>query len=349
VDVFKRVNKEGGTRNVKKRLMLTGLAALMLGLTACGAKETAAPATGNAGTTHAGSGSQTPAAANQAAPKKLTYLGKEYTVTVPTDKIVITGSVESMEDALVLGVKPIGALTVGGKFPAIFSKITEGSTGIGEKTQPSLETILKLKPDVILASTKFPAETLEKLGKVGTTVPISHISTDWEANLNLLAELTGKQEQAKKALQSYKDEVKAVKEKLGPVFKDKKVVMIRVRSGSINLYPQDVFFNPSIYAELGAAVPEEVKQAKAQQTVSLEKFSEMNPDYVFVQFAEEENADNPKALQDLQNNPIWKSINAVKNGNVFVNLVDPAAQGGTAYSKIAFLDAVKSSKLMQAK
>lgn len=348
------MNQREGNKKVNKKLMMTGLTVLMLGLTACGAKEAAGPAGGNTGTTNAGSGSSAPAAtapaaSNQAAPKKLTYLGKEYTVTVPTDKIVITGSVESMEDALVLGVKPVGALTVGGKFPALFSKITEGATGIGEKTQPSLETILKLKPDVILASTKFPAETLEKLGKVSTSIPVSHISTDWEANLNLLAELTGKQEQAKKALQSYKDELKSVKEKLGPVFKDKKVVIVRIRSGSINLYPQDVFFNPSLYAELGAAVPEEVKQAKAQQTVSLEKFSEMNPDYVFIQFAEDENADNPKALQDLQYNPIWKSINAVKNGNVFVNLVDPAAQGGTAYSKIAFLEAVKSSKLMQAK
>jgi iron complex transport system substrate-binding protein len=344
---------------MKKIVWVTGLAVLMLGLAACGAKGVAKPADSTppatSAATNAGTGNQTPgksapaAAADPAAPKKLTYGGKEYTVPTKTDKIVITGSVESLEDALVLGVKPIGALTVGGKFPPLFAKVTEGVTGIGEKTQPSIETILKLKPDVILASTKFPAETLEKLGKVGTTIPVSHISTDWEANLNLLAELSGKQDEAKNALQTYKDELKTVKEKLGPVFKDKKVVAIRIRTGNIYIYPQDVFFNPSIYEELGAGVPEEVKQAKAQQLLSLEKFSELNPDYIFVQFAEDENADMPKALEDLQKNPIWKSINAVKNGNVFVNLVDPLAQGGTAYSKIAFLDAIKKSKLLQAK
>ncbi|GAA3399597.1 ABC transporter substrate-binding protein [Paenibacillus hodogayensis] len=342
---------------MKKSVWITGLAVMMLGLTACGAKEEAKPAgatppaassTTNAGGGGSGTNTTAPAAAaDPAAPRKLTYGGKEYTVPTKTDKIVITGAVESLEDALVLGVKPIGSLTVGGKYPPLFAKVTEGVPGIGEKTQPNLETILKLKPDVILASTKFPAETLEKLGKVGTTIPVSHISTDWEANLNLLAELSGKQAEAKKALQTYKDDVKAAKEKLAPVFKDKKVIAVRIRTGNIFIYPQDVFFNPSIYAELGASVPEEVKQAKAQQQLSLEKLSELNPDYVFVQFAEEENSDTPKALEDLQKNPIWKSINAVKNENVFVNLVDPVAQGGTAYSKIAFLDAVKKSKLFK--
>jgi iron complex transport system substrate-binding protein len=105
---------------------------------------------------------------------------------------------------------------------------------------------------------------------------------------------------------------------------------------------EDVFFNPSLYTDLGLTAQEEVKNAKAQETISLEKFSEMNPDYLFVQFSEDENKDQPKALEDLQNNPIWQSFNAVKNNKVFVNVVDPLAQDGTAWSKINFLkDAVE--------
>ncbi|MNW64868.1 Iron-uptake system-binding protein precursor [compost metagenome] len=66
----------------------------------------------------------------------------------------------------------------------------------------------------------------------------------------------------------------------------------------------------------------------------------MNPDYLFVQFSEGENKDQPQALADLEKNPIWSSINAVKNGKTFVNIVDPNAQGGTSWSKLAFLEAV---------
>ncbi|WP_409340700.1 iron-hydroxamate ABC transporter substrate-binding protein [Paenibacillus sp. MBLB4367] len=342
---------------MNKRVLALGIASiLMLGLAACGAKEEAKPVSGasaspkSAGTSPSPSASPSvsPSAASTA-PRSISYLGKSYTVPGQTDKIVISGSLESMEDALVLGVKPLGAITVGGKFPSLFDKITDGVTGVGEKTQPSLETILKLKPDIILSSTKFPAETAEKFAKIATTIPVSHISTDWEANLNLLAELTGKQEQAKKALQTYKDDLKAVKEKIAPVIKEKEVLAVRVRTGNLFVYPEDVFFNPSLYAELGATVPAEVKQAKAQQQISMEKLTEINPDYLFIQFSEDENKDTPKALDDLKNNPIFKSVNAVKNGNLYVNLVDPLTQGGTAYSKIAFLDALKKITFNQAK
>jgi iron complex transport system substrate-binding protein len=271
--------------------------------------------------------------------KKITYLGKEYTVPSKAERIVITGSLESMEDALVLGVKPVGAISIGGKFPEMFSKIVDKAESIGEKAQPNVETILKLKPDVILATSKFPAETMEKISKITTTIPVSHIATDWEANLLLLGELSGKEKEAKEAIQKYNNDIKTAKEKFDTALKGKKVIAIRIRSGNISIYPSTIFFNPVLYTDLGLEIPEPVKAAKAQETISLEKFSELNPDYIFVQFSQDENADKPKALEDLQNNPIWKSINAVKNGKVYVNVVDPLAQGGTAWSKTAFLKA----------
>ena len=46
--------------------------------------------------------------------------------------------------------------------------------------------------------------------------------------------------------------------------------------------------------------PDEVKAAKAQELISLEKLSEMNPDHIFVQFSDDENADKPDALKDLE-------------------------------------------------
>ncbi|SCW31496.1 iron complex transport system substrate-binding protein [Paenibacillus tianmuensis] len=323
---------------MKRRWSGIGAAALLaLALSACGTagqgKEQPA----------ASSGTEKPAATAKeaAAPatKTIKYLGKDYTVPGKTDRIVISGAMEAMEDALVLGVKPIGAITVGGKFPKMFESITQGVESTGEKMQPNIEGILKMKPDVILGSSKFPPEMAEKLAKVAPTFPVSHISTNWEANLLLLGELTGKQEQAKQVLQKYKEDVTAAKAKLGDRLKDKKVVSLRVRTGNLYIYPEGVFFNASLYADLGFTAPPEVKAAKAQELISIEKFSEMNPDYIFLQFSEDENKDKPKALEDLQKNPIWQSINAVKNGKVFVNVVDPLGQGGTSWSKIQFLKA----------
>ncbi|ANA79205.1 iron-uptake system-binding protein [Paenibacillus glucanolyticus] len=271
--------------------------------------------------------------------KVVKYLDQEYTLPAKTDRIVITGAVEAMEDAIVLDVNPVGAITFSGKFPPMFESITKEATSVGEKMEPNFESILSLKPDVILGSSKAKPEVIEQLNKIAPTIPYSHVSTNWESNLKLLGELSGKQEQAEQEIAKYKEDLEEVKTTLGDSLKDKKVLAIRIRAGEMYIYPAGVFFNPVLYEDLGIAVPAEVAAAKAQELISKEKIAEMNPDYVFVQFSPDENKDTPNALEELQNDPIMKNLNAFKNGTAFVNVVDPLAQGGTAYSKIMFLKA----------
>ncbi|AZH28583.1 ABC transporter substrate-binding protein [Paenibacillus sp. M-152] len=313
--------------------MCTLLSASLL-LTACGEKvqemDSSAQKNTNAST-------QTSVSDGESA-KTITYLDKTYKLA-KTDHIIIA-SLEAMEDAAVLGVKPTGAVTSGGKFPEFMEKAMEGATDVGDRMQPSAETILKLKADVILGSSKFRPAVADQLGKVAPMIPVSHISTNWEANLLMLGELTGKEAKAKEILNKYKQDAEAAQQKLKPIWENKKVLMVRIRTGNLYAYPADVYFNPSLYADLGAKVPEELNTVKAQEAVSLEKLADMNPDYLFVQFSEGENKDQPQALADLEKNPIWSSINAVKNGKTFVNIVDPNAQGGTSWSKLAFLEAV---------
>lgn len=324
---------------------LSVLIAAGLVLTACGGKEEAATTAVQSQSASPGAAAASPNPSGSAAPaqtaqgaRTVQYLGKEYTIKANGEPKVVVASFEAMEDAAVLGVKAVGTVTDGVKVPDYMAKAMEGAADVGNRQQPSAEAILKLKPDVILGSSKFQPAVVEQLSKVAPLIPVSHIATNWTANLQMLADLTGKQEQAKAILAKYESDSKAAKEKLAAAFKDKKVMMIRIRTGNINVYPADVYFNPSLYSDLGLPVPEELKAMKAQETVSIEKFAEMNPDYLFVQFAEGENKEQPKSLEDLQKNPIWKSIKAVKNGKVYVNAIDPYAQGGTSWSKIQFLD-----------
>ncbi|WP_191663996.1 ABC transporter substrate-binding protein, partial [Bacillus pseudomycoides] len=191
----------------------------------------------------------------------------------------------------------------------------------------------------ITSSSKFPPEASEKFAKVAPTFPISHVSTDWEDNLKLMGGLSGKKDKAEKIIKDYKADAAKAKEKIGDKLKDKKVLVIRLRANNLYLYPEGVYFNPVIYKDLGLTVPEQIKAVKAQEKISLEKLAEVNPDYVFLQYEASEN-DKPKVLEELESNPIWQSMNAVKDKKVFVNTVDPIAQGGTAWSKTAFLKEV---------
>lgn len=326
---------------------------LVLALAACGSNNGGNGGEGNQAenTTAAGNGASNTTstntaanaggteAADAAATRTITYLDQQVEVPGKVERIVITGSMEAMEDALVLDVKPVGAITFAGQFPALFAPITGEAESIGEKSEPNYETILGLKPDVILGTSKFKPEVVDQLKKIAPLIQVSHISTNWEANITLLGELTGKQDLAQQEIEQYKADAEAAKVTLAEKVKDKKVVAIRIRAGKMFVYPETVFVNPLLYGDLGLTPPAEVTSAKAQAEISVEQFAAMNPDYLFIQFSESENADTPNALDELKNNPIMKNVNALKNDKAFVNVIDPLAEGGPAWSRINFLKA----------
>ena len=326
----------------KKFLFISVIALFMLILAACGEKKATEEETST--DTPKEEAKQTKdESTNEDGTRTIEYLGESYEVPEKVERIVVTGAMEAMEDMVVLDVHPVGAIAIGGKFPELYASVTDKAESIGEKIKPNFEKILELDPDVILGSTKFPEEVQSKLEKIAPTILVSHISTNWESNLNLLAELTGKQADAEKILATYKADIEAAKTTLTEKLQDKKVAAVRIRGGQAYVYPKEVFLNAVLYGELGLAVPDEVAKAKAQEAISVEQLADMNPDYLFVQFSTDENADAPNALEDFKNNPIIQNINAFKNDQVFVNVLDPLMEGGPAYSRIKFLEAIQQN------
>ncbi|ODV54009.1 MULTISPECIES: ABC transporter substrate-binding protein [Lysinibacillus] len=324
---------------MNKYFKMCAPALLALSLAACGTDKAEESTTNNTAETSAAE-SQT----EQAKTQTITYLGEKYELPAEV-KNIVAASLESMEDAAMLGIKPVGVLEVGGKVPAYLASDFEGATLVGNKMEPNAEAILNLDPDVIVGTSKFPEETAEKLNKIQTMIPYSHISTNWKENLTLLAQLAGKEEDAKKIISDYEAKVADAQVKSKEQLADKEVLIIRVRGGVMYIYPAGVYLNPVLYEDLGAPVPEVITTAKAQAELSLETLAQVNPDAIFLQFEESENKDTPKALEELQKNPIFTSLKASQNNEIYVNAIDPLAQGGTAWSKVKFLDAAAEKLL----
>ncbi|MCS5503441.1 ABC transporter substrate-binding protein [Lysinibacillus sp. A4] len=326
----------------KKFLFISFIALFILILAACGEKK-AVEEESSTDTRKEDVTQTKEESTNENGTRTIEYLGESYEVPEKVERIVVTGAMEAMEDMVVLDVHPVGAIAIGGKFPELYASVTDKAESIGEKIKPNFEKIVELNPDVILGSTKFPEEVQSKLEKIAPTILVSHISTNWESNLNLLAELTGKQADAEKILSTYKADIEAVKSTLTEKLQDQKVAAIRIRGGQAYVYPKEVFLNAVLYGELGLAVPDEVAKAKSQEAISVEQLADMNPDYLFVQFSTDENADAPNALEDFKKNPIIQNITAFKNDQVFVNVLDPLMEGGPAYSRIKFLEAIQQN------
>jgi len=323
----------------KRNYWLAGASAILaLSLTACGNENKESSTSEGQAKTEQSDSNKEAKANNESKTQTITYLGKKYELPTKTDRIV-AASLESMEDAAVLGVKPVGVLEVGGSIPEYLKRDLDDASLIGNKMEPNNEAIVKLKPDVILGSSKFQESVASNLNKIQTMIPYSHLSENWEENLRLLGKLSNKESEADKVISDYQKDAKDATDKLGGKLKNKDVLVLRIRQGSLAIYSKDVYLNSVLYEDLGLKVPAIVEETEAQAELSLEALANANPDYIFLQFESSENPDNAKALDETLNNPIFKSVKAAKANHVFVNAIDPLAQGGTAWSKVRFLDA----------
>ena len=326
---------------MKKYQAILSVAALSLMLAACNADEEEVKTSSATQTEEASTDGAKTEAVNENATKTIDYLGQTYEVPVKIDKI-IAASLESMEDSAVLGIKPVGVISAdGSSIPKYLEKELAGATVVGSKREPSTEAMLALDPDVIVSSSKFDETKMANFNKVATTFPYSHISTNWKENLALLGQLAGKEAEAKEAIANYESALQSAKESIATSeLKGKDVLLIRVRGG-LAVYPEAVYFNPSLYEDLGLQVPAGLAalKAKTETKITYETLAEWNPDVILLQFSEDENTDTPEILKEVLDNPIFNSVTAAKENQVYVNIIDPLAQGGTAWSKINFLNA----------
>ncbi|MGM9948549.1 MAG: ABC transporter substrate-binding protein [Lysinibacillus sp.] len=320
---------------MKKYWSLGAAALLALTLAACGSGEEAKETNAETEAVDKNGNTVEKAADTE---KVISYLGTDYTFPQPVENIV-AASLEAMEDAAALGIKPVGVLEVAGEIPEYLATELAGATLVGDKKAPNAEAILNLEPDAIIGTSKWGEDTLSQMNKLATTLPYSHISTNWKDNLLAFGQLADKEAEAENIIADYEAKAADAKEELGKTAADKEVLIIRVRGGVMNIYPAGVYLNPVLYEDLGLQVPEVLEGAEAQAELTLETLAEVDPDVIFLQFETSENADAPNALEDLEANPIFANLTAAKNGEVHVNVIAPLAQGGTAWSKVEFLDA----------
>jgi len=272
----------------------------------------------------------------------ITYLNNHYEIPVKPEKILFLNAFESIEDAVILGIEPYAASAIGSDeepFPSFFGDVTANTIPLLTTSGDSLEYVLQLAPDLIISTDMEDPKVLEQLEKIAPVIPTSHYGPDWQANLEMLAEVTGKAEKAKTLIDKYHQDKQNAIQYLHS-FQDKDVVAIRIRGGEMMIYPKNVFLNDVLYGELNLPVPETINKVDQQTVISLEGLYQANPDYIFIQYDLYENDMDESILEELQQNQVWKGLKAVKSNQVFINAVDPLVMGGgTLNGRVRILEA----------
>ncbi len=210
-------------------------------------------------------------------------------------------------DLLALGVKPLAMSRMEGD-SALKNELK--GVKIIEKWEP--EEIMAFKPDLIIVISE---EQYKKFNKIAPTVLIPFTKISSEERVTLIAEAVGKQEEAKKVINNFKNKVETSKKKLEAAgVMDKTFTLIEQDTKQITVFGNKWGRGGEIlYDYLGVKAPNVVKKeiinGEQYKNVSLEAFPEYSGDYI-IQAVWNYGGNN------LKDNNVWKNLPAVKGNRV---------------------------------
>ncbi|MEJ8303260.1 ABC transporter substrate-binding protein [Saccharibacillus sacchari] len=296
-----------------------GLALILLMLAACGspsndeAAADPAPASTTEQTATADTASETatePTEQAESATRIVKTDNGDIEIPSSPQRLVVD---EYYPSLLALGVQPIGA-------PGLLTKnpYTEGLAGtvedIGDYGSVSLEKVLSLKPDMIVTSNQDNYEAFSKIAPT-VVIPYGELKNAHE-ELTYLGELFGIEEKAAAWLDEYDKRIAAAKAKVDAAIPADATFSIIEDIDKIPYAYGDNFGRGGqpVYQALGRKPPEDIAEQimdKQWMELSAELLPDYAGDYIIL-------TSNKRTLEDLKADPIWNSLDAVKNDHVYV-------------------------------
>ncbi|OAJ76245.1 ABC transporter substrate-binding protein [Brevibacillus sp. SKDU10] len=255
-------------------------------------------------------------------------MGKTEIKGTPQRVVILTN--EGTEALLELGVKPVGAVNSGvgdGWYPHIKSEM-DGVTELGYESQPNIELIASLKPDLIIGNKGRQEKIYDQLQSIAPTVFSEDLAGQWKENFKLYAKALNKEEEGKKSMAAYDKHVEEIKAKLG----DKaniKVSIVRFLPNAVRIYQKDTFAGVML-KDLGVARPAAQDKDNFMEVVTKERINDLDGDVMFFFNADyDEKKGGTKNQQEWMNDPLFQSLNVAKKNTAFqVNEIIWNTSGG---------------------
>ncbi|NHN34559.1 iron-hydroxamate ABC transporter substrate-binding protein [Paenibacillus agricola] len=326
---------------MKKTLILTSIVSLLI-VSACG--QTAAPTAAPAATPAAPAAPAASAPAASATAPATTPAGAAVKPVAKEPKIASV-SIHLTNDLLALGITPVGSV-IGGDLKAFLPHVADrlkNTKPLGVVTEPDMEAILSLKPEIIYLDKMYAGTDIAKYEKIAPTVVFDLDEGTWRDHLKKIGKLTDREQQAETFIKDYeaqKDRVKAlINAKIG---KDATVMAVRVTAKELRVFGTRRPMGPLLFEDLAlkpAKGVEKVSKDKAFDVISQEVLPDYDANAIFVIVNRDEASD--KLFKQIESNPIWQGLKAVKNKNVYMIPDQPWLDYSALGSKMSLDDAEK--------
>jgi iron complex transport system substrate-binding protein len=264
------------------------------------------------------SGNQTP---EQSAPgdgnesRKIVHAMGETEIKGKPERIVVLTN-EGTEALLALGVKPVGAVRswTGDPWYKHIASQMEGVTVVGDESQPNIELIASLKPDLIIGNKLRQEKVYDQLNAIAPTVFSETLRGEWQSNFLLYAETLGLEAEGERLIAEFDRRAAEFKEKAGDKLNEK-VSVVRFMAGKIRIYLEDSFTGVA-FSKLGITRPDH--QLNYGETfveeITKERLPEADADRIFYFTYDTGDGKGTEMENEILNDPLWKSLKAVQNG-----------------------------------
>ncbi|WP_414542379.1 iron-siderophore ABC transporter substrate-binding protein [Nostoc sp. CCY0012] len=244
-----------------------------------------------------------------------------------SQNLIITASDPALEAALILGFKPTGTTTYSQQTDYLRERFeSPASVGLHSR-QLSLEKILTIKPDLILATDDYgeQQELYDRLSQIAPTVLgkwWDGKSIRWKECFQLFAEVFGKTSEAEEIVNAYNQRIVDLQQQMGDRLPNTVISIIDIYPDRIRLYGKTHSIGSTILEEIGFPRPPSQEEGI---DISLESIGDADGDIIFLM------ARDPEAqlYQQVLNHPLWKQLNAVQAGKVYQ--VKNSYWGGSGY------------------
>ncbi|WP_025027582.1 ABC transporter substrate-binding protein [Caldalkalibacillus mannanilyticus] len=250
--------------------------------------------------------------------------GREIEIPVEPKRIVTTQYLDAL---LALGVKPVGVPShvLDNKY---LGTLQENVADLGHPF--SLEKIIELEPDLIIAANQ---EEVEQLSKVAPTVVVPWMHGDVFTQLFEIARVIDKEKEAKEWIATQDAKASEGREKIRGKIGEDEVVSIFMVWGKDTLR---IYGGRNIghmfYRALQLTPPPFIQERLNNdpdfkefvfENISMEMLPEFAGDRIIMLVYGQEARDEGGMLYQLEHSSLWKNLDAVKNNKVYYVEEDP--------------------------
>lgn len=241
----------------------------------------------------------------------------------------------------ILGYKVIGTANSDAydytKFPTYLEDILKGATILGYSMQDTMdvEAIMNLNPDLIIIST-VQEKMYDQLNALAPTVMIQLEALDWKEDVKALAKVLNKEETANTWLENYNQKSMEAGAEIKEAFGAETSYLSFLASGGQFYVFDGAGFGSVLYQDMGLSKPKGMPEQSdiSLPVVTYEGLTAIESDYIFVLATDED-------LKVLEENAIWNSLPAVKEGRIVKLGASPYfIQGYSSIGREVLLDEI---------